>query len=454
VKIARFPRPSPPSPSDLITELRARLEESEATLRAIRNGGVDALVVAAQGGPRVFTLEGAEHSYRMLIESMHEGALMLSPRALILYANRRFSRMIDRPLSRVLGGSFHQFLAEADQKALARILKRVAKPVSTIQVLLHAGNNARIPAQVSVHRLVGSRSGSAAFSMVVTDMTEARRSERTLRRLSHSLLQSQETDRRRLALELHDRAAQGLGTLLIRLRMLAVHLPASATSLHGEVAAIGDLVGSTAEVVESISKNLRPSVLEILGLVPALRAAAAEFAKRTGIAATLVCARAPAGLSAEAELVLYRVLEEALHNVKQHAGANNVVARLRRQRGAVVLSIRDDGVGFESDRDALPGTGLIALRERAACVGGTLEIRSSRGAGTEVAARIPLAPDRPTATAAAGLAPPAPRRSRAARERGRTRRSAGRGGSPAPSRSRARARDPGSADPPPAWRPS
>jgi two-component system NarL family sensor kinase len=455
VKIARVRHASRPAPSDLITELRARLDESEATLRAIRNGGVDALVVAAQGGPRVFTLEGAEHSYRVLIESMNEGALMLSPGALILYANRRFSRMVGQPLSRVLGGSFHRFLSEADQEALARILKRVARPVSTIQVLLHARGNAGIPAQISVHRLVRSRSGSAAFSMVVTDMTEARRSERTLRRLSHSLLQSQETDRRLLALELHDRAAQGLGALLIRLRMLAVNLPAGSQSLHGELAAIGDLVGSTADVVESISRNLRPSVLEILGLVPALRAASAGFAKRTGIAATLVCSRAPAGLSAEAELVLYRILEEALQNVKQHAGANNVVARLRQQRGAVVLSIRDDGVGFDTDGDVPPGkgTGLIALRERAACVGGTLEIRSSAHAGTEVAARIPLLPERPTA-AGAGPARRGPRRSPAARGQGRPRRSAGRGGSPAPSRSRARAGDPGSAGPPRASRPS
>jgi PAS domain S-box-containing protein len=197
-----------PDQSDLVTELRARLEESEATLHAIRNGGVDALVVAGRGGPRVFTLEGAEHSYRVLIESMNEGALMLTPGALILYANRRFSTMIGQPLSRVLGGSFHQFLSEADRATLKRLLHRVARPVSTIQVLLHAAGEARVPVQVSVQRLAGSGSGGAAFSMVVTDMTEARRNERTLRRLTHSLLQSQESDRSRLALELHDRAAR------------------------------------------------------------------------------------------------------------------------------------------------------------------------------------------------------------------------------------------------------
>lgn len=394
-----------PRSSRLVTGLRARLEESEATLHAIRTGGVDALVVAGRGGPRIFTLEGAEHSYRVLIESMNEGALMLSSSALILYANRRFARMVGRPLSRVLGDSLHRFLTAADRATLTRNLKRVGKPVSTIQIRLQTAKGARVPAQVSIHRLATIGPGSAAFSVVVTDMTEARRSERMLRTLSHSLLRSQESDRSRLALELHDRATQELSALLIRLHLLAGSFPARSGALRGEVAAIGEMVGRAADAVESISRTLRPSVLEILGLVPALKAASAGFAKRTGIAATFTCARAPAGLSAAAELVLYRVLEEALSNVERHAGARTVTAHLRPRGAAVVLSIRDDGVGFDAVRDPTTrrrpgqGAGLIGLRERAASVGGTLEVKSLRGAGTEVAARIPL----PT------RAPPGPR---------------------------------------------
>jgi two-component system, NarL family, sensor kinase len=412
VGLRRFPRTVPPP--DVVTTLGARLKESEATLRAIRSGGVDAIVVAGQQGPRVFTLEGADHSYRVLIESMNEGALMLSPGALILYANRRFSRMIGRPLSRVLGCSFHRFLSGADRKALTRILKAAARPVSSIQVVLHAEDGSQVPAQVSVHRLAKTGSGRAAFSMVVTDMTEARDSERTLRRLSHSLFHGQETDRRRLANELHDRATQGLSALLIRLHLLAGNLPARAKSLRQEVASIGELVGQTADIVESISRNLRPSVLEILGLVPALRAASTGFAKRTGITARLVCGDAPVRLSAEAELVLFRVHEEALQNVRQHANARTVVTRLRRQNGSIVLSIRDDGVGVNPDRDPprramKEGMGLIGLRERAAYVGGTLEIKSFRGAGMEVTARIPLPPD--SSRKARPLIHPAARRS-------------------------------------------
>ena len=396
-------RSSRTAPSEVITELRDRLDEAEETLRAIRSGGVDALVVSGQGGPRIYTLKGADHAYRLLIESMNEGALMLSAGALILYTNQRFARMLKRPLARVMGHSIFRFLSEADREALKPLLKRAAKPTSTIQVILHATGGLQVPAQVSVRRLARNGSDSAAFSMVVTDVTEARLSERLLRGLSHSLLQAQETDRRRLAVELHDRASQSLVALLFRLRLLAVKLPARAKGLRTDVAEISELVGRTADIVEGISRNLRPSVLEILGLVPALRAVIADFAKRTGMGVTLACTRTPARLTAEAELVLYRILEEALKNVEQHADARNATVHLR-QRGAIVeLAIKDDGVGFDLDHPPARGKrkdpmGLIGLRERAAYVGGALRIKSTRGAGTEIEARIPIpasAPRRP-----------------------------------------------------------
>jgi PAS domain S-box-containing protein len=331
---------------------------------------------------------------------MNEGALMLSPGAMILYANRRFATMVGRPLRRVLGRSLRRFLADADQKALVRALRLVSRPLPTLQVLLLAPDGSQVPAQVSIRRLARTGAGSAGFSMVVTDMREARRSERTLRRLSHSLLRAQETDRRRLALELHDRAAQNLGSLLIHLRVLAKHLPARPRSVHREVVAIRALATRTATVVESISRNLRPGVLEILGLVPALQVVTTEFAKRTGLPARLACAGVPGRLSPEVELVLYRVLEEALLNVEQHANASNVTVRLSTQGSAVVLSIQDDGVGcnpvFDRPRRRTKGgIGLIGLRERVAYVGGTLEIKSTRGAGTRVTARIPLRLDVP-----------------------------------------------------------
>src|SRR5213593_591792 len=92
-----------------LAQLRARLVAAEETLRAIRSGEVDAVVVAGKEGPQVFTLEGVEHAYRVLIESMNEGALRLTAEGVILYANQCFATMVKRPLEQVLGSSFHRF---------------------------------------------------------------------------------------------------------------------------------------------------------------------------------------------------------------------------------------------------------------------------------------------------------------------------------------------------------
>src|ERR1035437_4220690 len=111
MKTARRQRSSRPALSRELAGLRARLAEAEETLRAIRSGEVDAVVVAGKEGPQVFTLQGAEHAYRVLIESMNEGALTLTAKGVILYANQCFARMVASPLEQVIGSSVHRFLS-------------------------------------------------------------------------------------------------------------------------------------------------------------------------------------------------------------------------------------------------------------------------------------------------------------------------------------------------------
>jgi signal transduction histidine kinase len=159
------------------------------------------------------------------------------------------------------------------------------------------------------------------------------------------------------------------------------------------------MLSRTAEEVERISRNLRPSVLHQLGLVAALRAASTEFADRTGVSVKLACARLTARLPADAELTLYRILQEALRNVEQHARARHVTVRLR-LRTFVQLAINDDGIGFDPDhhparRSGPGGLGLLGMRERATYVGGVLQVKSQRGAGTKIEVRIPLPPSGP-----------------------------------------------------------
>ena len=383
-----------------IAALHERLSEAEETLHAIRSGGVDALVVAGKHGPRVYTLEGAEHAYRVLIESMNEGALTLTAGAVILYANQCFATMVKRPLEQIMGHSFQRLLPAADQAALHAFLKRAIRSGSRLQVFLHAGDGSRVPAQISIRPLRTNASQGPSFGMVVTDLTEPRRSQEMLRVLSHRLVQAQESERGRVALELTDNITQPLVVILFHLQALVDKLPAHEWPARGEVVKLSELLGRTAEEVERITRNLLPSVLKNLGLVAALRAANEEFVKRTGVRIKLACARLSPRPPVEAKLALYRIFEEALRNVEKHARARHVTVRLTQRGVFAQLVIKDDGIGFDPDhppvkREEEGGVGLLRMRERAAFLGGVLTITSARRAGTEIKVRIPLSAGSP-----------------------------------------------------------
>jgi PAS domain S-box-containing protein len=358
-------------------------------------GEVDAVVVSGSQGARVFTLEGADQAYRLLMEAMNEGALTLTADKQILYANQCFAAMVNRPLDEVIGGSFRRFLSTGDRTTLRALLKRADKAGAKFQALLIAGDGSQLPVQISVRPVPVSGPGRAAIGMVVTDMTEARRNEETLRALSHRLVQAQEAERGRVALELHDHITQLLCAIVLRSQALVNTLSTHDGPSKAEALKLSEMLGSTVEEVERISRHLRPSVLDQLGLAAVLRATGKEFADRTGVSVTLARVRLTVRLPADTELTLYRILQEALTNVERHASARHVAVRLRQKGAFVLLSIHDDGIGFDAKprpavRKGRSGLGLLSMRERASYVGGTVEISSTRRAGTGIEVRIPM----------------------------------------------------------------
>jgi PAS domain S-box-containing protein len=381
--------------------LTTRLADAEEALRAIRTGEVDALVVAGKNGSQVFTLQGAEHEYRVLIESMNEGALTLTADKTILYANQCFARMVKCPLEQVTGTSFRRFLSEEDRATLRPLMKRPGKSGSKIQVSLRAGNGSQMPAQISIRPLARNGANRATVSMVVTDLTAARRNEEMLRALTRRLVQAQEAERGRVALELHDHITQLLCAVLVRSQALADKLSARDGPSKREAIKLREMLGQTAEEVERISRNLRPSVLDELGLVFVLRDTSAEFTERTGVSVKLACAPLAARLSADTELTLFRIFQEVLKNVERHASARHVTVHLTQTGNFVQMAVHDDGIGFDpahypARRNGKGGLGLLGMRERAAYVGGALKVKSVGRAGTEIEVRIPTPPG-PTA---------------------------------------------------------
>ena len=352
-------------------------------------------MVTKKKGLKLFTLEGAHAAYRLLIESMNEGAVTLAADHTIFYANACFARMVKCPLEQVIGASLHRFLAPPEVVELRRRLGRKAKAGAKCQVQLIAGDGTKMAAQIS-YRPSAARAGQATTtSLVVTDMTAARHSELELRALTHRLLRAQEGERRRVALELHDNITQLLCAVQFRSQALAESLGEGNEPGRQEAEKLRDMLGHTVREVERIAHNLRPSVLEQLGLSAALREACKEFSDRTGLNVKLSCEQLTARLGLDAELAIYRILQVALRNVEQHARASFVTVSLTQQGEFVQLVVFDNGIGFDAfglmkKPAKKKGFGLLSIRERAAHLGGSLKLTAAHQAGTEVHVTIPL----------------------------------------------------------------
>jgi len=230
---------------------------------------------------------------------------------------------------------------------------------------------------------------------LLAEVIQRRRAEEQLRALTHRVVQVQEIERGRVALELHDNLTQPFCAVLARWQALANKLPARDTAARAELTKLSDLLAQNVEELQRIGRNLRPSVLDNLGLVPVLRSESAEFAERTGVTLKVNCVELTERLPAETELAFYRILQEALKNVEQHARARHVTVGLSEQDAMVQLTIQDDGIGFDPDhpparRTEERGFGLLSVRERAVSVGGSVRIESAPDKGTTIEVQIPF----------------------------------------------------------------
>lgn len=234
------------------------------------------------------------------------------------------------------------------------------------------------------------------LARLARQVREAQEQEERLRRLSAQVMRAQEEERKRVARELHDDTAQALTALLVHLRVLENSAPDDET--RRRLRELRELTSSTLEGVRRLALDLRPSALDHFGLTAALAASAEEFSKRWGIPVHLSLPRLEERLPPDVELALYRTTQEALSNVAKHARASRVSIALRRLGERLVLRVKDDGRGFRPEEVMASrerGLGLFGMQERLALVGGSLEIRSRPGAGTEVLAQVPLARPRP-----------------------------------------------------------
>jgi PAS domain S-box-containing protein len=249
--------------------------------------------------------------------------------------------------------------------------------------------------------------GENLLFCVARDITERKRAgeklegaNRQLRILSRQLFHIQEEERRHLARELHDEIGQTLTAAKINLKIIAPDVPAKvAGRLDDSVQLLDRLLGQ----VRELSLDLRPPLLDELGLVPTLRWLVDQQAQRAGLRVTFIANVDGLEIDPDAQTACFRVTQEAITNVIRHSGARNVVVEVRREAERLALSVRDDGVGFDpaviQQRTAQDFTlGLVSMKERAFLVRGGFKVQSTPGKGTEIRAWFPLAPSQHLST--------------------------------------------------------
>lgn len=384
-----------------VEQLKARIEELEETLRAIRMGEVDAVLVSSSHGDQVFTLQGAEHPYRLLVESIEEGAATLSDDGTVLYSNRSFAAFFDAPLEKFIGAPLHNFVTGNDAEFLKTLIlgARLASTRGEIRLRKKHGKPRTIRLTLSPNRELGLE----AICAVATELTEIvdanealRVTETSLRQLSARLLQLQDEERRRIARDLHDVTGQKIAVLSMSLDRLARLTEERKPEAKESIKESREIVSQIGEEIRTLSYILHPPLLDECGLASAVHWYTEGFEKRSGIKLEVSVDADLPRLSADAETTLFRVVQESLTNVHRYSGSASAKIKVSKSSGEVRLEIIDYGQGIKSgaarerfDGPAPLGVGIPGMRERLHQLGGELTVDFGTS-GTRVTAILPI----------------------------------------------------------------
>lgn len=225
-------------------------------------------------------------------------------------------------------------------------------------------------------------------------LVQSRLLQEQLRLLSRRALSAQEEERKRISRELHDVIAQMLTGINVQLASLITKTAASTRGLSRNISKAQRLVEKSVDIVHRFARELRPALLDDLGLIPAVHSYLKEFAAETGLHVNLTAFKGEEQMSAAKRTALYRVSQEALTNVTRHAQATRVDVTIRKLAGGILMAIKDDGKSYDVEKmwqmRKSRHLGMLGMRERVEMVGGTFTVESAPGQGTTVKALVPF----------------------------------------------------------------
>jgi two-component system NarL family sensor kinase len=377
------------------------IEEAEELVNAIRRGRIDALVMQGTKGEKVVTLQGTDHPYRVLVESINDGAATLDSRGTVLFANNRFAEILNIPPRKLIGSSLQNQLAPGKREELQKLIGQALRRSSGGEITLDTAGGRPKLVRFTLKPLKSSdRHKVCVVATELTELVEAnealKTNEESLRQLSARLLQLQDEERRHIARDLHDVTGQKLAVQSMALSgVLSRHSdklgPESQKALS-EALVMNKEISSE---IRTLSYLLHPPLLDELGLSSAANWYAAGFTSRTGIQIDVDIPSDLQRFSADAEVAIFRVLQESLTNVHRYSESSKARIRIHTTPDELKVEIRDFGKGMDAanhPKGSLPrlGVGIQGMTERMRQLGGRLEITSHTDRGTLVEATIPL----------------------------------------------------------------
>jgi PAS domain S-box-containing protein len=351
-----------------------------------------------------------DEQFRMLVESIVDAAIFLLDRGgRVISWNAGAQRIKGYARAEILGRHFSIFYLSADQlrKVPEQLLERAEREGHAHSEGWRARKDgSRFWAEVTITALRSPSGALRGFAKLTRDMTARRQAEESLREqralltkaagdllaLTRRLVEAEEAERRRLARELHDRVGQNLSALSMNLDLALAG--AVVPEVRSRLSDSRMLVESTLQTIENVMADLRPPLLEEYGLGAALARHCEEFSRRTGIAVSFTdeAKERVRSLRLETAIALFRIAQEALNNVAKHAAAKQVLLTLALDGLNALVSVIDDGRGFDPATAARPERfGMRTMRERAEAVGGRIDMFSTPGKGTSIMASARIA---------------------------------------------------------------
>ena len=342
-------------------------------------------------------LRESEERYRELFENAKDAIYVHDLEGTYLSINRAAEKLSGYSRAEIVGHNFKEFVAaEHVRDVRDSFWKKLAQQgETTYEVDVINKDGRRVPIEVS-SRAIYENGELVGVQGMARDITERKLAQDALQRFSRNLIEAQEEERRRIARELHDQIGQILTAVKMNLHAVQQFCQGSEAGFY--VKDNIEAVDEALRLVRDLSVELRPPILDDLGLTTALRWYVDRYTKRTGLNVDVVVDLPDENerFARELETACFRIAQEALTNVVRHAKATQVLVRLTRATDVLFLIVKDDGVGFDVERlrkraSRVATLGLVSMQERAHAAGGTIEIDSAPASGTEIRFSLPLA---------------------------------------------------------------